>query len=158
MGSFGIKVSKKGVDANEAKPSELLLSSLPLPLLDTQNPVSFVNTDIFFASDPPNPDGMTTFLTTTEIYSFKHGYDYIPQTWFLFQNSNPIYPYGDESVGIVKIVNFATFATFSVQIDATEIRFYINKGFLDGIGDPVADISGFTLRVRSYVFAGELKS
>lgn len=142
----------------------------PFAKLDSTNKVSFQNINIFFANDPPNPDGTTSFEQNTIIYTFPHGYKYIPAIWCIFQRtgfgdqgdfSNTKYgPYGYEN-GIICVSNasdFAQFATLNLTADETNIYLSITKNYRHDIVfvDPPVNLIGYSLLVRIYAFVNDL--
>lgn len=161
MADVGIKVSKEDVDAFTATGDDLLLDmDSPLHKLDSSVDTSFRNILITFNNEPPNPDGVTDFNLDTEVYRFKHGYDYIPCTWVLYQNltlapsgvSIEYAMYG----GIIYSPDAFASAYFFFDIDETYVRLVVRKNYVSGLGSGVANIVGFRLRIRVYVFAEDI--
>lgn len=161
MADTGIKVSREDVDVFEATGDDLLLDmDSPLAKLDSSKDTSFRNILITFANDPPNPDGISDFNQETEIYKFKHGYDYIPSTWILYQNLTPASSgvsieyamYG----GVIYSPDAGAAAYFFFTVDETYIRLIVRKTYISGFGSGVASIVGFRLRIRVYVFAEDI--
>lgn len=143
----------------------IFTTKYPFAKLDTQlgidltanpptGPVSFQNFSIFFNNDPPyDPTGATQILT--EVARFKHGYSgHIPTWWPLFQNTNASndvsqWTYGNETA-IIKATSLTTYAQLFIQVDDTNVIIYILKSF--HLGFPQANIVGFTIKLRVYLF------
>lgn len=156
-------VSSNGVDVNNATGPQILFSSqYPFAKLDKTNKVSFQNISLFFAHEPPNPDGLTTFLVSTLVYQFPHGYKYVPSTWFLMQNPTNsgvgLQPSYQQEGGIIIATDEALFtaAILRIEVDATNIYLYVDKRYIQGDSQPLPNILGFSLNIRIYVFAGDL--
>lgn len=170
MGDFGIKISTEGIDVNDAKPQETLLSTkYPLHKLDTQNPVSFQNLSIYFNANPPDPDGTIETSLTTQIYSFPHGYDYTPTTWMMFQRnagpgvqSNPAstkysaYQYEGGIIAAADVGDFSNFAYLNYSVDNKNVYIKVTKVYNVFTGAPPVDLSAYALLVRIYVFVEDL--
>lgn len=155
-----ITVSANGVDVKNAKGSDVLFSTaFPFAKLDTTNTVSFQIISIFFNNDPPSP-AFGNAPIKTQVYQFKHGYTYVPSTWFLLQfdsasRQTPGYQYENGIIQVSSVADNANYAEFDVSIDQTNVTFYITKNTINNI-DPLSEIFGYTLNIRSYVFVEDL--
>ena len=160
MADQGLKISKENIDVSNATGDNILLDiNKPLHKLDVTNTVSFQNLLVIFNNEPPNPDGVTSFSLDTEIYKFKHGYSYIPCTWFLYQNLTP------NSVGSVEYAQYGgqiaspdagSSAYLYYYIDPTYFHIVVRKNYQFGVGIGVTSIIGYRLRLRIYVFAEDI--
>lgn len=107
-------VAANGSSIQEASgPSELLSISKPFTKLDVTNIASFQTIQLLFNHEPPQPPAGSPYYTNTLVYSFPHGYDYIPSIWMEWQNNSPTIPptpppgssattyfaFGDDSAG-----------------------------------------------------------
>jgi hypothetical protein len=68
------------------------VGTYPYSKLDTQNIVSFQTISILFNKEPPQSPSSTPYYTSTLIYQFKHGYNYISSPWMNWQNDSPSFP------------------------------------------------------------------
>lgn len=158
-----LTVSANGVDVNTATGPDVIFSSQhPFAKLDKTNTVSFQNIALFFQNEPPNPSGIgiDTGPRTTLVYQFPHGYTYVPSTWFLMQNpSNTgvgLQPSYQQEGGIIIQTDPFNYAIIRMQVDATNIYFYVDKYYSTFASEPFPNIIGFSLNIRVYVFAGDL--
>lgn len=120
MGSPVIKISQPGVNAQTANSSQLLFTTqYPFSKFDATKPQSFQTIDLLFNAEPTNPTTING-TSNTLIYSFAHGYNYIPSIWMMWQNSAPAFPapqnltstttfysFGDDTAGIFTLQNFS---------------------------------------------------
>jgi hypothetical protein len=158
MGSL-ITVTQTGVSVgNATKTQTTFTTQYPFQKLDSLNSVSFQEINLFFAVDTPNPDGLTSFYNRTLVYKFPHGYNYVPSSWFfVFENTST--PIGQEGI-IIKgggDTPGLTSAVFIVNVDKTNVYFYIDKYYnqtLIDLGIPF--IGGVSLLIRSYIFVEDL--
>jgi hypothetical protein len=163
MANFGIKVSAPEKDVLTSADADLLLNITdPLTKLDVSNDVSFRNITLTFVNNPPEPSGIfPDIYATTLVYSFNHGYDYVPATWFLIQVVLPVsgsifYQSYFQDGGLVDSNSAFDEALFYVQVTATAVNFYIRKYYNSGAGGSPNDITGLVLKIRSYVFVEDI--
>lgn len=162
-----IIVTQNGSDVRTATTSQILLSDkYPFHKLDKTNPVSFQNISILFNTDPPNPPGAggspSDYTLTTTVYTFPHGYNYIPATWVLFVNAYNYIAQPDlynSGQGIILLLtdSGANGAFLSVTSDDTNIYVNVIKNYDTSelvSGPPI--ILGITLVIRIYVFVEDL--
>ena len=153
-----VVVSANGSDTRSASGAQILFNAdNPFSKLDTTNTVSFQNINLLFNSDPPVP-GVGGTSIVTKVYSFPHGYSYVPQTWVLYQNdsgtgnsSSLTYGYEDSTIASQPGFNFAY---LHVEADATDVNIYVNK--TAGLVPTNPSIQGFTLKLRIYVFVDDI--
>lgn len=128
MGDF-ITVSKQGVSVPDAKGIDVLFSTqAPFAKLDSLNPVSFQEIELFFNAEPPDPDSSNGYRTQTLVYSFKHNYKYVPSYWMMATNvafTNPPIP-TSQVVGAVPAIYYP-------YMDETPAVIY-------GFGSPIAQV------------------
>lgn len=171
MADFGIKVSSEKTDVFKAKGKDLLLTSqYPFHKLDVENVVSFQNISLLFVSDPPNPDGTIQTSLTTNVYTFKHGYNYVPATWLLAQravgagvvtdptsNRYSAYFYEGGLIAADNTSDLSPYAALDYVVDSENITLSVTKYYdaVFGFGSPV-NISGYSLDIRIYVFVEDL--
>ena len=87
-----ITVASSGNNVSTALGSNITLNSnYPFTKLDTQNIVSFQTIQILFNNEPTQPTPGNTQVSTL-LYSFPHGYNYIPSIWLGWQNTAATYP------------------------------------------------------------------
>lgn len=128
-----ITVVKAGTKVNSASGTDILLNSkYPFTKLDTANLISFQTISILFSNEPPQPTFANEY-TQTLLYSFPHGYDYIPSIWMTWQNDSPefpaapplgsattsYYPFGDDTVSshiITPTTNFPSTGLFALTV------------------------------------------
>ena len=85
-------VASSGNNVSTALGSNITLNSnYPFTKLDTQNIVSFQTIQILFNNEPTQPTPGNTQVSTL-LYSFPHGYNYIPSIWLGWQNTAATYP------------------------------------------------------------------
>jgi hypothetical protein len=109
-----ITVVAAGTSVASATGSDILVSSKnPFTKLDTSNIVSFQTISILFDHEPPQPPSSAPLYSTTQLYQFPHGYNYIPSPWLMWRNDSPelpaapsagnsatsFYPFGDDTAG-----------------------------------------------------------
>lgn len=160
MADTGIHISEEDKNAYTSTGTDLLLDmDSPLAKLDSSNDVSFQNILLTFNTEPPNPDGVTSFNRDTEVYRFKHGYSYIPATWMMYQNLTP------DSVGsvaystiggVIASPDAGSAAYLFYYVDSTYVHIVVRKSFQSGVGSGVTAIIGYRLRIRIYVFAEDI--
>ena len=158
-----ITVTSNNVDIATSSGSEVIFSAqYPFAKLDKTNTVSFQNIALFFAHEPPNPNGTSVFQTTTLVYQFAHGYNYVPSTWFMMQNPTNtgvgLQPNYQQEGGIIIATDelYYTAAVLTMNADATNVYFYITKYYTAGDSQSLPNIYGFSLNIRVYVFVGDL--
>lgn len=171
MSGGPISVSAPGKSLQGAVGADITFNTrYPFAKLDSTSKVSFQNINIFFANDPPNPNGTTSFARNTVVYAFPHGYKYIPTIWCIFQRTGAgdqgnlaitkYGPYGYEN-GLICVSNdgsSAQFATLDLSADETNIYISITKNYRTGgtYIDPPVNLSGYSLLVRVYAFVNDL--
>ncbi len=158
MSDYGVKVSAEDQDVYSAIGQEILLTTrYPFAKLDTTKDESFKNTLLTFITNPTEPSGVGDTELTTTVYSFPHGYDYIPSAWHLVQITNPAggtafdQDYFQDS-GIVASHTAFDGAIFESEVDATTVYYKITKYYDSGLGGSTNDITGLQLKIRSYIF------
>jgi hypothetical protein len=160
-----LTVSSNNVDIRSASGPQVTFSTqYPFGKLDKTNNVSFQNISILFKNEPPNPAGTpgNTGPIKTLVYSFAHGYKYVPSTWFLMQNPSNVgvglEPAYQQEGGIIIATDEANFtgAIMQILVDQTNVNLYVWK-YYDSTNSPaLPNIQGFSLNIRIYVFAGDL--
>jgi hypothetical protein len=161
MADIGLKISEDGVSVEKATEEQILMDfEKPFAKLDVTNENSFKNIKLFFANDPPNPDGVSSFNLRTEIHRFAHGYDYVPATWLLFENLNyaafPVSVQYSQYGGVIGSEGAGSAAYLAYYVTDTDFVIFVNKGFVSGFGNPVTNIAGTQLRLRIYIFAEDI--
>lgn len=169
-----ISVSRQGVSVPRGSGKDITFNTrYPFWKLDSLNPVSFQIITILLNVEPPNPDGAVVFYKRNLIYSFPHGYKYVPSTWFELSipGFTPFYgpgynattagpfPVGPEGVYIKGGggLPFVSSAVFIATVDNTNVNFYIDKYFDTTMGIvPAPNIIGDFLHIRSYVAVNDL--
>jgi len=151
--------STSGVDSVDA----ILNTRFPFHKLDSTNNVSFQVINITFINEPPNPVTPTSTATFSDtlVYSYPHGYEYTPSTWFLMSLDDFDTTLGPEGSMILVQGQLpgSTNAKLNIYVDDTNIYFYIKKtwGYVFGTPDPVApNIINTRVSIRSYVFVEDL--
>jgi hypothetical protein len=168
MSSQGpISVSAPGNSLIGATSRDITFSTrYPFHKLDSTNPNSFEIITIFFNREPPDPvmptPGGSTTTSNTLVYSFPHGYSYVPSTWFLVSIDNFQTTKGSEGA-IIEIAPSSgiaqTYARLGITVDKENVNFYIYKQWWAraGIVDPnPPHIIGFSVSIRSYIFVNDL--
>jgi len=155
-----IAVSAPGSSLTGALGTDVTFSTrYPFDKIDSTNKNSFQVITLFFAVDPPNPNGTSVKKIRTPIYQFAHGYDYLPSSWFLNSLDNFTTAVGPEGV-IIKggsSAGTASAAVLAIEADSTNIYFYIDKYYDTSIFDfGIPTILGFFVAIRSYVFVNDL--
>lgn len=146
-------------------PSKVIFTTkYPFAKLDTQlgidltknpvsGPVSFQNISIIFKNEPPVTAGGTQ---STLIYKFKHGYDYMPTWWVLYQNTigsndSAQWNYGNEGSVIVSTLEAFNFAQLIINVDTKYMYIYVFKSWASAL-DPAPNIKNFMITIRAYIF------
>lgn len=152
-----ISVSAPGKSLIGAVANDITFSTrYPFEKLDSTNPVSFQIITLFFNNEPPNPP-VNTFNKTL-VYSFPHGYDYVPSSWFLVSIDNFTTVLGSEGswiIGNAQSTNKAV-AYLSIELDEKNVNFYINKFILNASPIVYPNIAGYSISIRSYIFVEDL--
>jgi hypothetical protein len=160
----GIKITSPTGGGPQGGQGEVIFTTkYPFAKLDTQlgidpstnppkGPVSFQNISIFFNTDPPTPSG----TTTTQVYTFAHGYNYVPTYWVLYRNDNAsndsaAATYGTEGSIIKSTSEGFNYAQLVTRVDHKNFNISVLKSFLDG-SKPAANIVGYTIKLRVYIF------
>lgn len=156
-----IAVSAPGMSLTNATDNNVTFNTkYPFAKLDSTLKQSFQIITLFFNTEPPNPSPAVGFSATlkTLVYSYPHGYSYEPSSWFLVSTDNFKDVLGSEGVWILGSATGGNSpaAKFEVEVDATNVNFYIDKfWFNDGIVGP-PDIIGYSVSVRAYIFVEDL--
>jgi len=164
MNNGPISVSAPGTSLTSASGTNLTFNTrYPFHKLDSTNEKSFQVISIFFNTEPPDPpsNASGTTYSSTVVYSYKHGYNYNPSTWFLISTDNFSTVLGPEGTQLVTIGNIpgSTNATLNIKVDDTTVYFYIDKqwGYAFGTPDPTPPhVIGFTVSIRAYIFVEDL--
>lgn len=157
------------------QPKLLYTSKYPLQKLDSTKPTVNQDINIFFAHEPPNPDGTVSKYQRTQIHQYNHGYKYvkdIPSSWFLVSRINYtptfgkdsgqsqlIFPYGPEGIYLTGGGDIPTDSSsvFIATVDTEHVTFYIDKYFDATIGAvPAPTIIGTAIVVSARVYAEDL--
>lgn len=151
--NYGIRVSEPGVNAlSSTAPEDFLMDTQnPFMKIDSTNSNAFKTITLTFNNDPPNPGAGGTLKT--KVYSFAHGYDYIPRFWALMFNQTPptVSAYAEYSYADWALVGQNTIgdmAWLSCDADATNINFYITKYYTM----TAVNLIGCVLLLRCYEF------
>lgn len=156
-----ISISAPGTSLTTATGDQVIFNTkYPFHKLDSTNGNSFEVITYFFNTDPPNPAPPLGFSASlkTLLYSYPHGYKYTPSTWFLLSKDAFANVLGSEGAWILgNATGFSTqIAKFEIEVDNTNINFYIDKSWVnDGIS-PVPNIAGYVVSIRAYVFVEDL--
>jgi hypothetical protein len=154
-----IQVSAPGTSVLGAVGKDITFSTkYPFAKIDSTKSVSFKITNILFSSDTANPDGVTNTTNSVLIYSFAHGYTYVPSTWFLVSVNGFTSVAGTEGYFLVGGGDIPAngSAYLSVQVDSTNVYFYINKIWQSSLGFSAPSVFGLTLAIRSSIFVNDL--
>lgn len=156
-----ISVSAPGTSLTTAQGQHLTFNTrYPFAKLDSTNKNSFEIITVFFNTEPPNPTGGAGTTTTkkTLIYQYKHGYTYIPSTWFLTSTDNFATVLGSEGAWLLGNASgtSAQIAKFEIEVDSTYVNFYIDKQWTNTGSNSPPNIIGTTVNVRAYIFVEDL--
>lgn len=159
-----ISVSAANIDLKAAQGSQVVFNTkYPFHKLDSTNSNSFQIITILVGVEPPNPVAPTSTATfsNTLVYTFAHGYTYLPSTWFLISTDAFATTFGPEGAMIVTKgqIPGSTNAKLNIQVDATNVYFYIAKqwGYVFGTPDPSPPtVVGLSLSIRAYIFVEDL--
>lgn len=158
-----ITVSKPGISLIGASTEDISFSTqYPFHKLDSTNPVSFEIITVFFNSDTPTPAAGSgqTATNRTLVYQYPHGYTYEPSSWFLISTDNFTNVKGSEGswlIGSASGVSTAI-AKFEVDVDETNVNFYIFKQWTNNGITPAPSVLGYFVTVRSYIFVEDLSA
>lgn len=153
-----ITVVADGYNVKNATGQNILLNTrYPFSLIDSTKKTSYQVVELYLAQDPPNAStpafGPPNSLTT-KVYSFAHGYDYVPMAYFLISLDNFITVEGSTYCYIDSDVSIYPQAYFFISVSKTDVNFYITKS-VDTAGGNV-NLSGKTIYVRTYISASDL--
>lgn len=156
MADYGIKTSKKGVNAITAMGADIIMSTkYPFAKIDPTKTDSFRTTTVTFLNDVPDN-------TKTLIASFAHGYDYRPQIWGLWNvtwGASIAGTPNTEQNGYGYLVNGSASptASLSYEWDETTVYLYILKG--TSIIPPISSNAiGTIATLTTYVFVDDLQT
>lgn len=161
MDNGPISVSAPGKSLIGASASEITFSTrFPFHKLDSTNMVSFEVITLFLAVDTPNPAPPLGFSDTnsTLVHFYPHDYTYVPSSWFLVSLDNFKSVSGSEGLTVVGNTSGTSKASaqFRVEINDTNVNFYIDKFWLNnGIVSPPS-VLGLFITVRAYIFVEDL--
>lgn len=158
MGDFGILISQPGNDALSGAESKITMNTdHPFIKIDTQNNKGFQTITMLITTDPPEPVGTGTRYTT--IYSFDHGYKYIPSIESLvFVSSPPLatsftQTYFQDS-GILATHGVLDQAKLYIVPTATTVYFIIAKTNFGGGSANL--LTGTNLQITTHVFVEDI--
>ncbi len=149
--NYGIKVSKKGVNAITATGSDIIMTThFPFAKIDQTKEDTFRTTTVTFLHD--TPDNVKTLIA-----SFAHGYTYKPQLWGLWNVT-----WGPSITGTPGLVqngygtltNTSGFpaSTFTYEWDSTTVYLYLTKG-----STGASSAIGTTATLTTYIFVDDLQ-
>lgn len=156
MSDFGIKVATNGNDAKIAAGKQIVMSSKnPLAKIDRTNDKGVQNIRIQFNTNPPKGPVL--------VYSYAHGYKYTPTIWNLIQAVGVAAPYKADpylmDTGSILFNSPASYADFFVEVDATNVYYYVNRYYDTLISNPSFNVTlaGIALRIRTYIFVEDVQ-
>lgn len=162
MSDYGLKISAPGFDARTAAASNLLLNmQYPIAKLDSTNGVSFRDVTLTFVNDPPEPALDTSNSTT--VYSFAHGYSYVPQMWSMITMITPpasrtiLEAYNQDYMTLAEVTP-ADIAVLYVRADANNIMYIVDKTRSSLPGNGPNPLAPCVIKVRTYVFVQDITS
>jgi len=156
-----ISVSAPGNSLTGAVGQNITFSTqYPFHKLDSTKPISFQIITLFMNKDTPAPAAASGFSATnkTLVYSFPHGYSYVPSSWFLVSINNFQTVLGSEGswlVGNASGVSTAN-AQINIEVDANNVNFYISKFWLNDGVTQAPSVLGLFISIRSYIFIEDL--
>ena len=153
---YGVKVSQNDTSVNDTTKALLMSTKYPFMKLDTTNEAAAKDITLIFNNDPPNP-GSGEAPITTKVYSYLHGYDYIPAFWVIGFNQVPPIAAGTSDYfycdfGLIADNGVPGSAYFSAETTKTHMNFYVTKYFFS----EAINMIGAVLRIRSYIFVDSL--
>lgn len=158
---FGIIISQPGIAVSNATNSQISLNSrLPFIKLDTQNPKAFQTILLLITTDPPAPVSPATENWTT-VYSFAHGYKYIPSLETLFYipttpaDSTFTQTYFQDS-GRLSSKSSQNYAEIYAVANATNVYFIVHRYNITT--DPVNLLTGTNVQITVHVFLEDIGS
>jgi hypothetical protein len=163
MADYGIRVSEQSESANNASDAKLFMTTkYPFAKLDTQKTESFQTINLTFLNDPPEPAGTPgNENLDTLVYSFTHGYSYVPMIWTLGYvlvapaASSYTDRYFQDSALLASNGGFDG-ATFYTTFDASKVYFYVRKYKDNAFGGLANNLLATQLQLRTFVFVEEL--
>lgn len=160
-----LTISSNNVDVRSASGPQVTFSTqYPFSKLDKTNTVSFQNINILFNHEPPNPPGTGGNVgpLITNVYTFPHGYTYVPSTWMMCQNPTntgvglqPAY-FQESFIILATDEGFYTAAELHIRVDNKNVYLDVWKFYNTADAPALPNIQGFSLNIRVYVFAGDL--
>lgn len=156
--NFGIKISTPNTDVNSSDASQLLMSSsYPFLKIDTQSDVAYQTLLLLFSNDPPAAAFGTT--QTTGVYSFAHGYKYVPKVWALFttvvQATSPETPqqYFLDNGLIAQQLPGQDATYMYIGADSTNVYIYVAKS---DFGGGNSNLIGASYKITTFTFVDDL--
>jgi hypothetical protein len=143
-----LTIAAPNTDTRSARGADVFFTTkYPFMKLDTTNEVSFQTISVLFNSEPPQPPAFS--YTNTLIYSFAHGYDYVPSVWLTWQNPSPSFPapppdnssnityyaFGDDSGSIILAGDFAGQTLGSSALGQVAVTNYTLSGITQATTD-----------------------
>jgi len=156
---FGLKISVPGVEVNNAKNNQLVLNSkYPFIKLDTQSTVAFQTINLVFFKDTPEPVGPSWLDTYTTVYQFKHGLNYTPKVWALFQVVTPpvgthFYQAYFHEAGVIGAHTVDDEVSMYYTVDNQNVNIVVDK-FNDGLGN-ANNLIGTVMKITMFVFVDD---
>lgn len=151
MADYGLKVAKSGVDLRTSTAITDLSLSMQFPLVkvDQTSAKSFQSIMLTFLSNPP-------LSTRTQLYSFAHEYDYLPQAWGLWNvTTMPSFASYDQAYGTyVASSGVGLNLVLDYTIDETNVTLYGTFTDSGGGNTVIGTVAVLTL----YIFADDLQT
>lgn len=150
MANYGIKTSKKGVDATTATGTDIIMSTkFPFAKIDPTRSDTFRTTTVTFITDPP--DNVKTLVA-----QFAHGYSYKPQLWGLWNVTWPAsFPIVEQNgYGSLNSSSSINSVNIRYEWDATNVYLYMTK---TNLGIPFYSVIGTTAKLSTYIFVDDLQ-
>lgn len=150
---YGIFITAPGTDVVNAPVNKVVMNtSNPFIKIDTQNPKGFQTILLLITTDPP--EGVYT-----TVYSFAHGYTYIPSLETLFYISNPppatlAYQIYFQDSGFLAVQSFVTNYTLIYAV-ADAINVYV---IVDKSHSTANLLTGTNIQITTHVFVEDVPS
>lgn len=150
---YGILITAPGVDTTNAPTSQVVMNtSNPFIKIDTQNPKGFQSILLLITTDP-------TEGVYTTVYSFAHGYKYVPslETLFYVSAAPPAtlaYQTYFQDSGFLAVQSFVNnYVLLYAVADATNVYIIVDKSH-----STANLLTGTNVQITTHVFVEDVPS
>lgn len=161
MADYGIRTSLPGKSVFDTGGTNLnFATDRAFIKIDTQNNKGFQTITLIVTNDPPEPSGGNIFAYTV-LYSFNHGYKYVPSLESLFYITTPppstsFYQKYFQDFGICGAYTAFDEAALWAVADATKVYIVCGK-YKDTFGGASSNLlTGMNVQITTHVFVEDI--